>query len=180
MSPHKLRKTRKRRGSRTMGWGQIGQHRKHGEKGGRNVGKHKHLWSYVLRYEPDYFGKTGFKTPQSITGESHPNTINIAQADQLIERQTRQKRISKKEGKPYIDLTALGYQKLLAKGKLTKAAIIKIDTWSEAAATKIQEAGGQIIGPAKEPEEPEEPENGETELEETTAKEETEKEPPKD
>ena len=180
MSPHKLRKTRKRRGSRTMGWGQIGQHRKHGQKGGRKVGRHKHLWTTVLRYEPNYFGKTGFKTPQSITGESHPNTINIAQIDQLIDKQTRQKQISKKQGKPYIDLTLLGYQKLLAKGKLTRPAIIKIDAWSKAAATKIQEAGGRIIGPTKEPEKPEEPENSETELQEATAKEETEKESPKD
>jgi large subunit ribosomal protein L15 len=163
-----------------MGWGQIGQHRKHGEKGGRNVGKHKHLWSYVLRYEPDYFGKSGFKTPQSITGESNPNTINIAQIDQIIDRQTRTKTITKKRGKPYIDLTSLGYQKLLAKGKLTKPAIIKINKWSESAAKKIEEAGGQIIGATKEPEEPEHPETNEAKLEEPTVAEETEKEPPKD
>jgi large subunit ribosomal protein L15 len=166
-----------------MGWGQIGQHRKHGEKGGRKVGRHKHLWSYVLRYEPDYFGKTGFKTPQGITGESHPTTINITQIDQIIDKQTRQKQITKKQGKPYLDLTLLGYQKLLATGKLTKPAIIKINTWSEAAAKKIKEAGGKIIGPKKEteePEEPEEPQKSETELEETIDKEETEKEPPKD
>jgi len=163
-----------------MGWGQIGQHRKHGEKGGRNVGKHKHLWSYVLRYEPDYFGKSGFKTPQGITGESNPNTINIAQMDQIIDKQTRTKTITKKRGKPYIDLTSLGYQKLLAKGKLTKPAIIKINKWSESAAKKIEEAGGQLIGATKEPEEPEQPETSEAKLEEPTVAEETEKEPPKD
>ena len=160
-----------------MGWGQVGQHRKHGQKGGRKVGRHKHLWTTVLRYEPNYFGKTGFKTPQSITGESHPNTINIEQINQIIDKQTRTKTLTKKQGKPYIDLTNLGYQKLLAKGKLTKPALIKINTWSEAAAKKIQEAGGQIIGPTKEPEKPE---KSETELEEPAATEETEKEPPKD
>ena len=163
-----------------MGWGQIGQHRKHGEKGGRNVGKHKHLWSYVLRYEPNYFGKSGFKTPQSITGESNPKTINIAQIDQIIDKQTRTKTITKKRGKPYIDLTSLGYQKLLAKGKLTKPAIIKINKWSESAAKKIEEAGGQLIGATKEPEEPEQPETNEAKLEEPTVAEEIEKEPPKD
>jgi len=181
--PTKLKKTRKRRGSRLMGWGQVGQHRKHGEKGGRKVGRHKHLWSYVLRYEPDYFGKTGFKTPGSITGKSNPTTINITQIDQIIDKQTRQKKITKKQGKPYLDLTALGYQKLLATGKPTKPIIIKINTWSEAAAKKIQEAGGKIIGPTKEPEEPEqpqEPETTETKPEETTEKEETGKQPPKD
>jgi len=140
-----------------MGWGQIGQHRKHGEKGGRKVGRHKHLWTYTLKYEPNYFGKKGFKTPQTITGQTHPNTINIDQLDQLIDKQTRQKQITKKQGKPYIDLTTLGYQKLLAKGRLTKPALIKIQAYSENAAKKIQEAGGKIITTIKHEEETEEP-----------------------
>jgi len=155
-----------------MGWGQIGQHRKHGEKGGRKTGRHKHLWTYTLRYEPDYFGKRGFKTPNSITGQSHPNTINIEQLDQLIQKQTRTKTLTKKHGKPYIDLISLGYQKLLAKGKLTQPAIIKIDSSSENAAKKITEAGGQILSPAKE-EQVETPKKA-------TPEEPTEKEPPKD
>lgn len=160
MSPHKLRKTRKRRGTRTVGWGQIGQHRKHGEKGGRKVGRHKHLWSYVLKYEPDYFGKRGFKTPQSI--KTPPNTINIGQLDELTDKLTQQKQITKKQGKIYIDLTALGYQKLLATGKITQPITVKIDTYSENAAKKIEEAGGQIISQTKEQPTQEETETIET------------------
>ncbi len=148
-----------------MGWGQVGQHRKHGQKGGRKSGRHKHLWTTVLRYDPNYFGKTRFKTPQSITGQSHPTTINITQLDQLIEKQTRNKQITKKHGKPYIDLTNLGYQKLLAKGTPTHPAIIKINTYSKNAAKKIQDAGGQItsptIGKPKQPEQSETPETTE-------------------
>ena len=157
-----------------MGWGQIGQHRKHGEKGGRKVGRHKHLWTYVLKYEPNYFGKKGFKTPQTITGESHPKTINITQIDQIINKQTRQKQIHKKQGKLYLDLTSLGYQKLLATGTPTKPYIIKINTWSQTAAKKIEEAGGKLIGATKEPE------TTEAQPETPTAPEETEKELPKD
>jgi large subunit ribosomal protein L15 len=189
MSPTKLKKTRKRRGSRLMGWGQVGQHRKHGEKGGRKVGRHKHLWSYVIRYEPDYFGKSGFKTPKIAQGKAHPNTINISQLDQLIDKQTRQKQITKKQGKPYIDLTALGYHKLLSKGTLTKPALIKIETYSETAAKKIQDAGGKLIGTTKEQKEPETPEQPETPQptqtetkpqEPTPPKEETKETPPKE
>ena len=157
-----------------MGWGQIGQHRKHGEKGGRKVGRHKHLWTYTLKYEPNYFGKKGFKTPQTITGQTHPNTINIDQLDQLIDKQTRQKQITKKQGKPYIDLTALGYQKLLAKGRLTKPALIKIQAYSENAAKKIQEAGGKIIATTEHREETEEPQP-ETQTKEDMKEEETPK-----
>lgn len=131
-----------------MGWGQVGQHRKHGEKGGRKVGRHKHLWSYVIRYEPDYFGKRGFKTPQSIKGKGRP--INIGQVDQLIAKLSLEGQLVKKQGKPYIDLGALGYSKLLAAGKLTKPAMIKVASYSENAFKKIGEAGGKIMGEPKE------------------------------
>jgi len=164
-----------------MGWGQIGQHRKHGEKGGRKVGRHKHLWTYTLRYEPDYFGKKGFKTPQTITGQSHPNTINIGQLDELINKQTRHKQLTKKQGKPYIDLTTLGYQKLLATGKLTKPAQIKIESYSQTAAKKITEAGGQIIGATTKQPETTQPETEEPKIKEPTeTKSETQKESSKD
>ena len=132
-----------------MGWGQVGQHRKHGQKGGRKPGRHKHLWSHVLRYEPNYFGKRGFKTPQSIRGLNKPTTINIGQLDQLIDKLTRQKQTTKKKGKTYIDLTAHGYHKLLATGKLTKPALIKVNSYSENAAKKIKQAGGQILSAKK-------------------------------
>ncbi|HEW93674.1 MAG TPA: 50S ribosomal protein L15, partial [Thermoprotei archaeon] len=32
--PHRYRKTRWQRGSRTYGWGRVGQHRKSGSRGG--------------------------------------------------------------------------------------------------------------------------------------------------
>jgi len=163
-----------------MGWGQIGQHRKHGEKGGRKVGRHKHLWTYTLKYEPDYFGKKGFKTPQTITGQSHPNTINIDQLDQIIEKQTRQKQTTKKQGKPYIDLTSLGYHKLLAKGKLTKPALIKVEAYSENAQKKIQEAGGKIITTTEHKEETQEPQPQPKTPEEPTQTQTKEEETPKD
>jgi len=149
-----------------MGWGQIGQHRKHGEKGGRKVGRHKHLWSYVLRYEPDYFGKRGFKTPQSL--REKVNVINIGQLDELIDKLTREKQLTKREGKVFVDLETFGYHKLLAKGKLTKPVLVKVDSYSENAAKKIAEAGGQILG--------EQREETEEELEEV---EKTEEEAPK-
>lgn len=144
MSPHKLRKTRKLRGSRTMGWGQVGQHRKHGQKGGRKVGRHKHLWTYILKHEPKYFGRRGFTSPQSL--RQKVNIINIEQLDGLIDKLTREKQLTKKRGKAFIDLGALGYQKLLATGKLTKPVLVKVDSCSENAAKKIEEAGGKILG----------------------------------
>ncbi|MGA2874798.1 MAG: 50S ribosomal protein L15, partial [Nitrososphaerales archaeon] len=51
----RLRKVRRLRGSRTHGWGQIGQHRRTGSKGGSGMaGLHKHKWSYTVKYMPDH------------------------------------------------------------------------------------------------------------------------------
>ena len=159
--PHKLRKTRKHRGSRTQGFGRVGQHRKTGSHGYRKSGRHKHLWSYILRYQPDYFGKRGFKTPQSIRGTNKPTTINIGQLDQLATKLTQQRpTTTRQKPKPTtIDLTDLGIQKLLATGHTTRPLTIKVQTYSKTALKKIEQAGGKIITPQPEqPQETKEPE----------------------
>ena len=141
--PHKLRKIRKTRGSRTQGYGRIGQHRDSGSKGHRNVGRHKHLWSYVTTYEPDYFGKTGFISRQSKTRNT--NVINLAKLEALVTQLPTQT-----EGQQTIDLTSLGYAKLLGTGKLTKPLTIKVQSASKTAAEKIKQAGGKILTASQE------------------------------
>jgi large subunit ribosomal protein L15 len=133
--PHKLRKIRKTRGSRTQGYGRVGQHRDSGSKGHRKVGRHKHLWSYVVTHEPDYFGKHGFTSPQSL--HRHENTINLKKLEEIA--QTSQ------QEKPQINLTALGYTKLLGTGKITKPLTIQVPSYSKSAAEKIKKAGGEIV-----------------------------------
>jgi len=134
--PHKLRKIRKFRGSRTVGYGRVGQHRDSGSKGHRKVGRHKHLWSYVVTKEPDYFGKNGFTSPQSL--HRHENTINLKKLEEIV--QTSQ------QENPQIDLTALGYTKLLGTGKVTKPLTVQVSSYSKSAAEKIKKAGGEIVG----------------------------------
>jgi ribosomal protein L15 len=43
-------------------------------------------------------------------------------------------------------LTSLGYTKLLGAGKVTKVLTVKVSSFSKAAAEKIRQAGGEIIG----------------------------------
>jgi large subunit ribosomal protein L15 len=135
--PHKQRKTRKMRGSRTHGYGRIGQHRDAGSKGHRKVGRHKHLWSYVTAHEPDYFGKKGFTSPQSLKRKE--NTINITQLSELTAKTPAEK------DKTHINLTSLGYTKLLGTGKITKPLTITVASYSKTAAEKIKKAGGKIL-----------------------------------
>lgn len=136
--PHKLRKTRKKRGSRTHGYGRVGQHRKTGSKGYRKAGRHKHGWSYILRYEPEYFSKKGFTSPKSLKVKE--NVINVGKLDEMTEKSQM-----KDQEKSYIDLERLGYTKLLGTGKVTKPLKVKVAACSSSAAEKIKAAGGEII-----------------------------------
>ena len=140
--PHKERKTRKMRGSRTHGYGRVGQHRDAGSKGHRKVGRHKHLWSYVTTYEPDYFGKHGFTSPQSLKHKE--NTINIKQLNELTVQTAGEK------GKTNVNLTSLGYTKLLGTGKLAKPLIVSVSSCSKTAEEKIKKAGGQVLTQSQE------------------------------
>jgi large subunit ribosomal protein L15 len=134
--PHKQRKTRRMRGSRTHGYGRIGQHRDAGSKGQRKVGRHKHLWSYVATHEPDYFGKHGFTSPKSLKRKE--NIINISRLNELSQKFPEEK------GKTRVDLTSLGFSKLLGTGKITKPLIVHVVSCSRTAAEKIKKAGGQV------------------------------------
>jgi large subunit ribosomal protein L15 len=138
--PHKLRKVRKKRGSRTHGYGQVGQHRK-GTKG--KAGLHKHRWTYVIKYEPDYFEKRGFTSQKAISRKT--NVINVGELDELAHKLTAEKKLERKQKKIFLDLDKLGYNKLLGMGKITKPMLVKVVAHSEAAAKKIEEAGGQIL-----------------------------------
>ena len=140
--PHKLRKVRKKRGSRTHGYGQVGQHRK-GSKGRRKAGLHKHGWTYAIKYEPDYFGKKGFTSQKAISRKT--NRINVGELKELAYKLAAEKKLERKQKKIFLDLDKLGYDKLLGMGKIARPILVKVAAHSEAAAKKIEEAGGQIL-----------------------------------
>ena len=140
--PQKLRKTRKMRGSRTHGYGQVGQHRKTGGKGRRKAGRHKAGWTYVIKHEPNYFGKRGFTSPQSLRHKT--SIINVGQLEELADRLAEEQPEKKKE-KTVLDLNKLGYNKLLGMGNITSPLLVKIASHSENATKKIEKAGGQIL-----------------------------------
>ena len=137
--PHRLRKVRKNRGSRTQGWGRVGQHRRTGSKGRRNAGRHKALWSYVIKYEPEYYSKVGFTSPRSLRHES--KIINVGSLNGIGANLSAEKQ----EDKTIVDLAALGYTKLLGTGKITKPLVIKVASCSKSAAEKVKNAGGQVL-----------------------------------
>ena len=144
--PHKLRKVRKMRGSRTHGYGVVGQHRKKGTKGYRKVGRHKGGWTYTVKYEPDYFGKRGF-TPKGM--RQKVNAINVGELEELIDKLSKEQKLEKKAGKVILDLEGLGYNKLLGMGKITQPILVKVGFCSETAVKKVEAVGGQILKETK-------------------------------
>jgi len=140
--PTRLRKVRKFRGSRTHGWGQVAQHRGAGSKGGHGqTGGHKHGWTYTIVYEPDRFGKTGFKR----SWIERPAIINAGELDEMAEGLVAEKLAVKDDEGIHVDLGTLGVGKLLGEGRVEKPLIVKVDSFSEAAKRKIEEAKGRIV-----------------------------------
>jgi len=69
--------------------------------------------------------------------------MNLARLEALITQLP-----AEKEGT--IDLTNLGYAKLLGTGKITRPITVKVQSASKSATEKIQNAGGKILTTAEE------------------------------
>ena len=142
--PTKDRKVRKQRGSRTHGWGQIGQHRAGGGRGGHGkAGLDKHKWTYIIKHDPDYFKKKGFVSTRTLGRKV--SVINVGKLDDLADKLESEKKLERKDKKIFLDLESLGYDKLLGTGEIIKPMLVKVASYSEAASRKLEEAGGQIL-----------------------------------
>jgi len=140
--PHKLRKSRRQRGSRYCGWGQVGQHRKGGMRGGKGkAGGRKHFWIRTVKYEPDRFKSVGFKPPSSLEPESV--TINIGDLENLALNKLGME-VGGADALD-LDLEELGYEKLLGRGNVSVPLAVKIPEYSSRALEKIEAAGGRIV-----------------------------------
>ena len=134
----RFRKSRRQRGTRYCGWGQIGQHRQSGSRGGiGGGGKHKHFWIRTVIEEPDHFGHD---TLNSYSQFLVKKWINLRDLNNLSLRHPH-----KKDEKPFLDLGSLGIQKLLGGGNISESYVIKVAQVSASAKKKIESAGGSII-----------------------------------
>lgn len=142
--PHKLRKQRKQRGSRTMGYGRVGQHRKGGGRGGvGKAGGRKHFWIKTVKYEPERYRKVGFKPPSAL-GRT-PGTINVGELRDLAVEIHGAKAVDEGEGPIELNLTKFGYDKLLGRGKINIPLRLIIPAYSARALEKIEASDGEIL-----------------------------------
>jgi large subunit ribosomal protein L15 len=135
----RFRKSRRYRGSRYCGWGQIGQHRQSGSRGGvGNAGKHKHLWIRTVIEEPDRFGHASINS-HNLNVVSH--WINVRDLDSLIQEDESKKN---SKGQYILDLNSLGYDKLLGGGQVSSKFEVRINRISEKAREKVEGSGGEV------------------------------------
>jgi large subunit ribosomal protein L15 len=128
---------RRLRGSRTHGYGQVGQHRHSGKQGGHgNAGLHKHKWSWLIINDPDHFRRDPFKPPSYHKVSKWANVGDLASFAEDGDG---------KGGPVSIDLDAKGVEKLLGAGDVTRAFNVKVSSYTERAKQKLEEAGGKIL-----------------------------------
>lgn len=143
MVVRKRKKHERFRGRRTY----HGSHKKWrggGSRGGRGkAGLHKHKWSYTVKYEPEHFGKRGFKRPLKVVRKI--KAINLKDLDQMTEKLLEEKLAQKEDDKIRINLTQIGYDKLLGSGKLTKPLVVEARYFSKQAIKKLEEIGGRAV-----------------------------------
>jgi len=147
------KKIRKKRGTRTCGYGRVGQHRKTGQRAGRGKTTQwkKSKKTYYLKQkelgfpDPDWdMGKKGFKRPQDITRIYKTNTLNIKDLDQKIDKLVLEN-IATKTGNTYIiNLNDINIQKILGRGEINKKINVSVNKASKQAMEKIEAAGGKV------------------------------------
>jgi len=139
--PHKLRKVRRLRGSRTHGFGQVAGHRKSGSRGGKGrAGIHKHKF---VPPAPKFEGRHGFTRRATIIDK----VLNVGEIDDLAEGLSRTGKTGEEAGRTVLDLHALGYTKLLGKGSLKGGYVLIVGKHSGMAAEKVAGAGGELRAP---------------------------------
>ncbi len=124
-----------------MGWGQVGQHRKAGGRGGKGkAGGRKHFWIRTVKYEKERYQKIGFLPPSA--KKPKPATINVGELEDLAMKVIGDYGV---KGGNELDLKSLGIGKLLGRGSVSVPLNVKVAYATMSAQEKIEEAGGSII-----------------------------------
>ncbi|MFT4310115.1 MAG: uL15m family ribosomal protein [Candidatus Woesearchaeota archaeon] len=141
MVHNKRKKNSRQRGSWTHGWGEKKKHRGSGSRGGRGnagSGKRGDQKKPSMFKAGRIFGKQGFIRQASVTHA----VMNVSQFDKM--HLVAHKGVSVDGAKITIDMTKMGYDKLLGAGKVTKAYHVTVQYASASAIEKIQQAGGSV------------------------------------
>jgi len=103
-----------------------------GLKGGKgNAGGLKHRFVWMMKQDPNHFGRHGFKRHASISNK--PTVINVGVLEEKFPNTSE------------INLTEQGFDKLLGGGSVGTNLIITVPEASSKAVEKIEAQGGKVI-----------------------------------
>jgi len=142
MTVNKRTKASRYRASKTHGGGAMKKRRGAGNRGGRgnaSTGKRSDARRPSIWKDKKYFGRYGFKNPN--VNKQEDNVINLSTLQDKLSTWQAQKM----SGGKSVNLTKLGFQKLLAQGKLSQPIEITVEMASKKAIEKVQAAGGRVI-----------------------------------
>ena len=95
----------------------------------------------VCKFNPDYFGKYGFNRNPCLIKQLE--TINIGELEEYILKYKDAFQVE--DGKVVVDATEIGFEKVLGKGRISTAMVVKAVEFSEGAKEKIEAAGGEFV-----------------------------------
>ena len=143
MAKRTEKKTRKKRGSRVIGYGRVsGGHRKSGQRGGKGrAGTYKQNQMQRI--------KEGFReTHRGFTRHSAPQILratNLNQLDAKINRLLTEGALKKEGDMVKLDAKTLGIDKILGTGQITNPLSVTVRFITDKARAKIEAAGGEVI-----------------------------------
>ncbi|MBI2145268.1 uL15 family ribosomal protein [Candidatus Woesearchaeota archaeon] len=146
MTVNRRKKDTRQRGSHTHGWGSKKKHRGSGNRGGKGMAgtgkradsKKPSIW------QDDYFGKHGFASRGK-----RLSTVNVGFLDESVEKLVKASLAKHQNGSYEIDLSEIGFDKLLGRGQVRKKLIIKADSASKEAVDAVKAAGGEVLLPGQ-------------------------------
>ncbi len=140
----KNKKSRSKRGSRTQGRGSHRKNRHSGNKGGKgSAGSDKYHYLETMKENPRYFGKHGFKPPSKL--EDDDEIINVGELDEYSEELLEEGLAEEDGDQIVIDVSELGFDKVLGSGKVSKPLKVIAEDFSESAKEKIEDSGGAPV-----------------------------------
>lgn len=147
MAKRKDKKTKKFRGLKTHGGGNVKNRRGSGNRGGvGNAGLNKHKKTWTVKFAPRYFGNYGFVNPL----REEAKAINIFEIDSMA----RKGALGRKGDAFAFDFDG----KILGAGEITVPVQITAHSWSRKAEEKVKGAGGSMASTLKGKPKPAKPE----------------------
>lgn len=155
MVVNKRKKVSRQRGRHTHGWGSKKKHRGSGNRGGKGMagtGKRADSIKTLIWKDVDYFGKHGFKF-KGVKRKIDAISIDYIQGH--LNKLVDQGLITQEGNIFVVDLSKLGYNKLLGNGTVKNKFKIITKYASSNAIEKVKKAGGEVVVEVKKEEEEE-------------------------